>query len=283
MADLRAERNEFRLRTLSSVGIVAVIMGAIYYGGYAWPLVAAIIAMSSLAEYYSLVNKFTASKRKGARISPGVGYIFSLVFLIAAMKENAQSIVLAMILALCVCGVFVVEIIRRQATRGESYAIQNTGAIISGVLYVTVPWVCMIMLREYAFGRQLLTTLFFCTWGCDVGAYIGGKLFGSVKLCEYVSPGKTVQGFVAGIIGSLLMNALCIYFFSLPTYPLILIGIICGIFGQVGDLAESLIKREAGQKDSGHVIPGHGGMLDRFDSILFNGLMTYLVLRVLLS
>ena len=283
MADLRAEKSELRLRALSSVGIVAVILGSIYYGGYAWTIVAAIIAMSSLTEYYALVNRFTGMKRKGARISPGVGYIFSLVFLLAAMKDTAQPIVLAMILALCVCGVFVVEIFRRQLTRGESYAIQNTGAIISGVLYITVPWVCMIMLRDYVFGSQILMTLFFCTWGCDVGAYIGGKLFGTVKLCEYVSPGKTVQGFVAGIIGSLLMNALCIYFFSLPTYPLILVGFICGIFGQVGDLAESLIKREAGQKDSGRVIPGHGGMLDRFDSILFNGLLTYLVLRVLLS
>ena len=63
---------------------------------------------------------------------------------------------------------------------------------------------------------------------------------------------------------------------------MILVGFICGIFGQAGDLAESLIKREAGEKDSGHVIPGHGGMLDRFDSILFNGLLTYLVLRVIL-
>ena len=283
MADLRAEKNEMRLRAISSVGIVVVIVGGIYYGGYAWTMVAAAIAMLSLTEYYALLNRFTGSKRKGAHISPGVGYIFSLVFLLAAMKDNPQPIVLAMIISLCVCGVFVVEVVRRQLTRGESYAIQNAGAIISGVLYITVPWVCMIMLREYVFGRQILMTLFFCTWGCDVGAYIGGKLFGSVKLCEYVSPGKTVQGFVAGIIGSLLMNALCIYFFSFPTYPLILVGFICGIFGQVGDLAESLIKREAGQKDSGRLIPGHGGMLDRFDSILFNGLLTYLVLRVLLS
>lgn len=283
MAASKVDKSELRLRVLSSVGIVAVIMWSIYYGGYAWMVAAAIIAMSSLAEYYSLVNRFTASKRKGAHISPGVGYIFSLVFLLAAVKDTAQPIVLAMILALCVCSVFVVEVVRRQLTKGESYAIQNTGAIISGVLYITVPWVCMIMLREYVFGRQILMTLFFCTWGCDVGAYIGGKLFGTVKLCEYVSPGKTVQGFVAGIIGSLLMNALCIYFFTFPTYPLILVGVICGIFGQIGDLAESLIKREAGQKDSGRVIPGHGGMLDRFDSILFNGLLTYLVLRVLLS
>ncbi len=280
MADLRAEKTELRLRALSGVGIVIVILGAIYYGGYAWASVAGIIALFSLSEYYSMVNKL--AEKHAARISPGVGYIISAVFLFAAMQENAQPIVLAMILSLCVCGVYVVEIFRRQLTGGESYAVHNAGAVISGVLYITVPWTCMIMLREYIVGRQVLTTLFFCTWACDVGAYIGGKLFGTVKLCPQVSPGKTVQGFAAGIIGSLLVNAICIYSFSLPTYPLILIGFICGIFGQIGDLAESLIKREAKQKDSGKLIPGHGGMLDRFDSILFNGLLTYLLLRVAL-
>ncbi|MBQ6971391.1 MAG: phosphatidate cytidylyltransferase [Synergistaceae bacterium] len=276
MAGLRAD-TELRLRTLSSVAIVLVILWGINTGGMAWTVIAGIIALSSLGEYYRLVSKL-----RGARLSPGMGYIFSLVFLIAAVRENPQPIVLGMILALCVFAVMTVEIFRRQMTRGTSHAILNSGAVISGVLYITVPWTCMVMLRSYAFGRQVLDTLFFCTWGCDVGAYIGGKMFGTTKLCEHVSPGKTVQGFIAGIIGSLVANAGAIYFFTLPAYPLILVGFICGIFGQVGDLAESLIKREAGEKDSGHVIPGHGGMLDRFDSILFNGLLTYLVLRVIL-
>lgn len=277
MAGLRAD-TELRLRTLSSVAIVLVILWGINTGGMAWTVIAGIIALSSLGEYYRLVSKL-----RGARLSPGMGYIFSLVFLIAAVRENPQPIVLGMILALCVFAVMTVEIFRRQMTRGTSHAILNSGAVISGVLYITVPWTCMVMLRSYAFGRQVLDTLFFCTWGCDVGAYIGGKMFGTTKLCEHVSPGKTLQGFIAGIIGSLLANAGAIYFFSLPSYPLILIGFICGIFGQLGDLAESLIKREAGEKDSGHVIPGHGGMLDRFDSILFNGLLTYLILRIILQ
>lgn len=276
MAGLRNDR-ELRLRTLSSVGIVVVILWGISEGGFAWRIIAGIIALLSLGEYYRLVGK-----HKGTRISPGVGYIFSIIFMIAAIQENPQPIVLGMILALCVCAVFVVEVFRRQMTAGTSYAVSNSGAVISGILYIIVPWSCMIMLRSYAFGKQLLDTLFVCTWGCDVGAYIGGKMFGTVKLCEHVSPGKTVQGFIAGIIGSLIVNAIAIYFFSLPAYPLILIGFICGIFGQLGDLAESLIKREAGEKDSGRLIPGHGGMLDRFDSILFNGLLTYLVLRVIL-
>ena len=276
MAGLKAD-TELRLRTLSSIGIVIAIIGGINYGGLLWTAIGGIIMLSSLSEYYRLITKL-----KGMRISPGIGYIFSLAFLIAAMKDNPQPIMLAMILALCVCTVFAAEVFRRQMTRGTSYAIMNAGGVVSGVLYIAVPWTCMIVLRDYAFGRQVLITLFVCTWGCDVGAYIGGKMFGTVKLCEHVSPGKTVQGFIAGIIGSLITNAIATYAFSLPAYPLMLIGFICGIFGQLGDLAESLIKREAGEKDSGHLIPGHGGMLDRFDSILFNGLLTYLVLRVIL-
>ena len=276
MAGLRND-SELRLRTLSSIGIVVVILWGISEGGFAWRIIAGIIALVSLGEYYRLVGKL-----RGTRISPGVGYIFSIIFMIAAIQENPQPIVLGMILALCVCAVFVVEVFRRQMTEGTSYAISNSGAVISGVLYIVVPWTCMMMLRNYAFGKQLLDTLFVCTWGCDVGAYIGGKMFGTVKLCKHVSPGKTVQGFIAGILGSLIVNAVAIYFFSLPAYPLILVGFICGIFGQIGDLAESLIKREADEKDSGRIIPGHGGMLDRFDSILFNGLLTYLVLRVIL-
>lgn len=276
MAGLRADR-ELRLRSISSIGIVAVIIGAIYYGGYIWAVTASAIALMSLSEYYHLI-----SKRKGYKISPGIGYIFSLVFLFASTQESLQHTILELLLSLCVCCVFVIEVFKRQLTKGESSAITNAGGVASGVLYITVPWACMIMLRDYIVGRQMLITIFACTWGCDVFAYLGGKAFGSVKLCEYVSPGKTIQGFVAGIIGSLLVNAGAIYLFKLPTYPSILIGFICGIAGQIGDLAESLIKRESGEKDSGRVIPGHGGMLDRFDSILFNGLLTYFVLRVLL-
>lgn len=272
----KSERAEFGLRTFSSVFIVLIIIGAIYYGKFIWTAVATLITLISLSEYYRLLSRV-----KGMKLSPGIGYIISLIFLAAAIRENPQPIILAMILSLSVFFVFTLEIIKRQVYQGNSNAIYNAGGIISGILYITVPWVCMIMLRDYIIGREILMTLFFCTWACDVGAYLGGKAFGSVKLCEFVSPGKTVQGFVAGVIGSLLASAGSIYFFSLPR-DMIYIGFICGIAGQVGDLAESLIKRETGQKDSGNLIPGHGGMLDRFDSILFNGLFTYLVLRILL-
>ena len=272
----KAEKKELQLRALSSVFIVLIVLGAIYYGKFVWTVIASLIALVSLDEYYRLLGRV-----KNTKLSPGIGYIISAIFLFAATRENPQAIILAMILSLSVFFVFTLEIFKRQYYKGISGAIYNAGGIISGILYITVPWVCMIMLRDYIIGREILMTLFFCTWACDVGAYIGGKAFGSAKLCEYVSPGKTIQGFVAGIIGSLLASAAAIYFFALPS-SMIYIGFICGIAGQVGDLIESLIKRETGQKDSGVLIPGHGGMLDRFDSILFNGLLTYLVLRIIL-
>ena len=272
----KAEKKELQLRALSSVFIVLIVLGAIYYGKFVWTVIASLIALVSLDEYYRLLGRV-----KNTKLSPGIGYIISAIFLFAATRENPQAIILAMILSLSVFFVFTLEIFKRQYYKGISGAIYNAGGIISGILYITVPWVCMIMLRDYIIGREILMTLFFCTWACDVGAYIGGKAFGSAKLCEYVSPGKTIQGFVAGIIGSLLASAAAIYFFALPS-SMIYIGFICGIAGQVGDLIESLIKRETGQKDSGVLIPGHGGMLDRFDSILFNGLLTYLVVRIIL-
>lgn len=275
---MKPEKNkELATRTMSSAVIAPVILIAIHYGEWVWPVVAGVIALLSLSEYYELISRL-----KGAKISPGVGYIFSIIFFLVARQDTAQSIILAMILSLCVFSVFCVEVVKRQISKGISNAVFNAGGIISGVLYIAIPWTCLIMLRDYVIGRQILMTIFLCTWGCDVGAYLGGKKFGTVKLCEYVSPGKTVQGFIFGFLGAIIVNIASIYFFILPVYPIIIIGFICGIAGQLGDLVESLIKRETGQKDSGRLIPGHGGMLDRFDSILFNGLLSYLALRVLI-
>ena len=276
MAGLKSDRELF-LRTVSGVVLVGIIVSGINFGGIFWQLISCVIALGSMSEYYKLVSKF-----KDCRISPGIGYIFALMVLISAMR-GARPDLIAMLLTVGTFVIFLIEIFRKQLTKGnESNAIANSGAILSGVIYIAVPWVSMILLREYSFGRQVLMTLFCCTWGCDVFAYIGGRLYGRSKLCAYVSPGKTWAGFVWGIVGSLVINAFMLYFYRLPAYPLMLIGIICGTAGQAGDLAESLIKREAGEKDSGRIIPGHGGILDRFDSILINGTLTCLILEVLL-
>lgn len=273
MAGLRFDR-ELRQRTLSSLVIVGGIIGGIYAGGWIWTLVVAILALFSLAEYYRMLGK-------RVRLSRGIGYLSALAVLLSS-AEGLQPVSIGLTLSLSTYAIFIVEIIRRQWTEGKSYAVDNVGGILSGILFIVLPWTCIMLLRYLPTGTLVLVTLFTCTWACDVLAYLGGRLWGRKKLCEHVSPGKTWEGFIAGAVGSLFVNAAVIYWLEQPPFPLIIIGFICSVAGQFGDLAESLIKRELGEKDSGQLIPGHGGVLDRFDSILINGLLTYLILGVLL-
>ncbi|NLL36443.1 MAG: phosphatidate cytidylyltransferase, partial [Fretibacterium sp.] len=185
-------------------------------------------------------------------------------------------------LSLAAYAIFMIEIVRRQAS-GRSSAVLNVGGVLSGILFIVVPWTCILLLRNLPTGLLILLSLFACTWACDVMAYLVGRRWGRERLCDAISPKKTWEGFIGGFIGSILMIALIVFFLEQPPYPLFLISLICGIAGQLGDLAESLVKREMGEKDSGNLIPGHGGVLDRFDSILLNGLLTYFLFGVILA
>jgi len=266
-------RRNLVLRTLSGSILVFGILGAIYQGGWLWFTVVLVLALLSLAEYYRLLST-------QCKLSRGIGYISALAVIFSSV-EGVRPVSIAMILSLTVYAILMVEIIRRQ-TWGTSFAISNVGGTLSGVLFIVVPWTCLILLHSMPTGRLFLVSLFACTWSCDVIAFLVGTKWGRTSLCENISPKKTWEGFAGGVLGSMLMIALIVYFQEQPPFPLCLIGLICGFAGQFGDLAESLIKRETGMKDSGNLIPGHGGVLDRFDSILMNSLLTYLIFGVIL-
>jgi len=269
-----ARRRNFILRTLSGAVLVLGILGAIHQGGWVWFTLVSALALLSLSEYYRLL----ATQFK---LSRGIGYISALAVILSSV-EGVRPVSIAMILSLTVYAILMVEIVRRQMW-GTSFAISNTGGTLSGILFIVVPWTCLILLHNMPTGRLYLVSLFACTWSCDVIAFLVGSTWGRASLCENISPKKTWEGFIGGALGSLLMIALIIYFQEQPLFPLLLIGLICSFAGQFGDLSESLIKRETGIKDSGNLIPGHGGVLDRFDSILINGLLTYLIFGVILA
>ena len=157
------------------------------------------------------------------------------------------------------------------------------GGTVVTIAALGYPCLQFAILMSVSVGKLWLETLVLAclsTWVCDSAALFGGTRYGKHKLAPLVSPNKTWEGFIGGAMGSMLINALVIYFMEQPPHPLFLIGLICAVAGQLGDLAESLLKRELGEKDSGQLIPGHGGVLDRFDSILINGLLTYLIFGV---
>ncbi|MDR2179637.1 MAG: phosphatidate cytidylyltransferase [Synergistaceae bacterium] len=266
-------RRNFVQRIFSGLLVVSGILGGIQQGGWMWILVVSVLALLSLSEYYRLLST-------QFRLSRGIGYISALAVIFSS-TEGVRPVSIALILSLTVYAILMVEIIRRQ-TWGTSFAVWNTGGTLSGILFIVVPWTCLILLHNMPTGRLLLVSLFACTWGCDVTAYLVGSRWGRVHLCENISPKKTWEGFIGGAVGSVLTIALIVFFQEQPPFPLFMIGVICAFAGQLGDLAESLIKRETGVKDAGKLIPGHGGVLDRFDSILINGLLTYLLFGVIL-
>jgi phosphatidate cytidylyltransferase len=145
-----------------------------------------------------------------------------------------------------------------------------------GVLWIAGGFAYVLLLRGLNHGVALAILLLACTILADSFAYFVGKAVGRHKLAPHISPGKTIEGAVGGLIGSVIAALLVrIYSDWMPTKDAIILGLAIGIVGQWGDLFESVFKRDFRVKDSGRLLPGHGGILDRFDSLLFAGFVGY--------
>ena len=119
-----------------------------------------------------------------------------------------------------------------------------------------------------------------CVWSCDTFAFLIGRKFGTRKLAPRLSPNKTVEGSMGGMIGAMLTGMAFGHWIHVPLLHGLIVGAIAGVFGQLGDLLESAMKREVNVKDFGDIMPGHGGVLDRFDSLIFAAPLAYLYLRL---
>lgn len=260
--------SDLPLRAFSSVFIVLLVIGGIWLGNPLWAVICSILSLVCLWEFY----KLTASDHK---YSPILMFLLAVVVLYALIVKHQGSwmVVFASIFVLLI---LFDEVWDRQKT-GKSMALRSTGNFIAGVVYTVLPWCYLTMLREKTNGEYLLFVLFICTWASDVFAYLIGRKFGKHKLCDKVSPKKTWEGTLGGLAASILCAFGTALIFKLPLLHVSALGFFCGSLGQLGDLAESVLKREANVKDSGNIIPGHGGVLDRFDSILVNAVTAYLI------
>ena len=155
-------------------------------------------------------------------------------------------------------------------------ALDQIAYTLIGVLWVAGTLGHFILIRNLESGRFLLFFIFLTVWVGDTAAYYGGRKLGRNPLIPLISPKKTIEGAICGLAASASAGVLAHFWFlgELLTHCLIM-GFFCGIIGQFGDLAESVIKRNAGMKDSGGLIPGHGGVLDRVDSLMFAGPAVY--------
>ncbi len=263
---------ELLIRSGSGIVVGLTVLLGIWAGGVVWSLVAILIALGSLWEYYGLIQA-------RIHVSRGIGLLATFLLILFSSSGPNYDVQLSLlaISALCLSGI---EVLRRQFS-GNSFSLSNVGATLGGVLIVGLPWSFIVELRNQPWGFLVVLTLFLCTWTCDVMAYFIGSRWGEKPFCSEVSPKKSWEGFSGGLCGSLLCAGALAFFWEFPPMPLLVIGFLCGTAGQFGDLAESVLKREADVKDSGSFIPGHGGVLDRFDSILFNAVMIFTVFEVI--
>lgn len=263
--------HKFLIRAASGIIYAAVIIAAILCGQWTIFALAILFAAIGVCELNHMALGY------GSRLLPV--YAISVVQVILFISVFAFTPYITPTWVYVLTGIFVILLwpyntLLKKARSAENVDALESGANkapIYGLGYMGIPMALMVMCPL----PRLALLVFALLWINDSGAYIVGSLTGRHKLCPSISPNKTWEGFLGGclltVIGALLLDLWCDSFFGMGHIPLwiwIAIGVLTCIFGTLGDLLESKIKRFYGAKDSGHWIPGHGGILDRIDSFL---------------
>lgn len=252
-------RGSLSLRVLSACVFVPVVLAALWFGG--WALFALVIAVVGRGSW----ELMRMARRAGHRPAAGVGVALALAWCLYLQVRGAdEGLPLVMMAA-------VVLALAATLRRGVEGYLANAMVTLGGLVYVAVLGAAPLLLapRLGAEAGWMMIALFACIWLTDTAAYFGGSRWGRRRLAPAISPGKTVAGFFFGLAGGLIPLALGpqLPSWSLPELAGLFLAVSAG--GQVGDLVESGIKRDLGVKDAPALIPGHGGMLDRFDSYFF--------------
>ena len=236
-------------------------------GGIFFLLLVDLIILIGLTEYFRLMEA------KGYRPSRLLGYAAGLAVSVHVyLGGPALTFVVTAILLL----IMIREVFRPQVDK----ALTNIATTVLGVMYVGWLGSHFVLLRELPgslgadpeYGARLVFFAALTIWVCDTAAYVVGILIGRKKLIPHISPAKTWAGAIGGAVGGALAGWACAVAFLPFITPLagVLLGLASAVLGQLGDLVESLLKRDAGIKDTAQLIPGHGGVLDRVDSLLFS-------------
>lgn len=241
------------------IGLAAVILGGYFMLG-----LAVLATVIGLHEYYTILRPY--------RPNLLVGYISGLGVVVGSYFLGTQGMLIGLA-ALMLLTFF-------WSLFGElgAHLVGRMAMTAFGVLWIAGGFAYVLQLRALNHGMALAILLLSCTILNDTFAYFVGRAIGRHKMAPQISPGKTIEGALGGLVGSV-VAALVVRIYSdwLPTKDAIILGLAVGIVGQWGDLFESAFKRDFRVKDSGHILAGHGGVLDRFDSLLFGGFVGYWV------
>jgi phosphatidate cytidylyltransferase len=268
------------VRVLIAVIFIPFILYISYFGSIPFMSFVNLLIFLGLIEFSSIL------KLKGIFFSQTFLILFGLLIGVSTYFHREGFVFMIILFGLLISGLF--QLIKYRFDK----AIENLSSFLFGLIYVALFFSFLILIREfplksgldYQVGGLWIIFLFLCTWLSDILSYFVGTPFGKHKILPQVSPNKSWEGSFGGIAGALLAAFISksIFLKELPLFHLLSLAILISVFGQIGDFVESSFKRQVNLKDSSSIIPGHGGILDRFDSLLFSAPLVYFYLRFVL-
>lgn len=261
--------NEFLKRTLTGALFVAVILTAVWINEWTFLSILIAINIFGLFEYCRM---FLAEEKKLPFLTISIiGVSTQLLIILQALTIFNTQPIFSVALIYLITPLLFIFFIRELFFPSES-PFHTIALSIAGILYISLPSAifCLIPYKENIYYPQIACGIFLLIWANDTFAYLIGRALGKHRLFPRWSPKKTWEGFIGGLIGALAVGAILSYQFTeLSMINWFVLAAIFSIFGTLGDLSESMLKRSFGLKDSGNILPGHGGILDRFDALLF--------------
>jgi phosphatidate cytidylyltransferase len=256
-------------RVITAAIVIPLIILAIWFGA---PWLSLLIAAATLASTFEFYHMADLNKREPLAY---FGLLWALALVLSPHYRNTHMLPIAMTAAM------VISLVWLLCRSPRERAFHNWAWIVAGVLYVGWMLSYWLNLRFLDSKGSWVYLAMFTTFANDTGAFFVGGKWGKHHLVSAISPGKTWEGAIGGLLSALAaaiaISKIPILFSPSPfTYwQIILLGFLISLFAQLGDLVESLLKRSTGVKESGKLLPGHGGVLDRFDSLIFVGAMVY--------
>lgn len=250
-----------RTRIISAIIAIPIVVAGVYYGGWPFFIGASIVALIAGWEFVRMMEA-------GGYHPAAIITLPLIAFLIYDSFTGLRLLVAIVTVALLLSLAW--QLFQKSSTPTADWALS-----LAGGLYIGWGMGHLVALRELPDGLALIFLVLFCTWAADIFAYFTGRAIGKHKLWPRHSPKKTWEGLFGGIAGSLVIAALFALFDPITWRVALIVGFVIPVAGLFGDLSISLMKRDVGIKDSSNLFPGHGGFLDRIDSILFVSIMVY--------
>ena len=261
-------------RIISGVIAIPLVLGVVLYGSPVlfFGFVAAVVLVASY-EYFSMISNM------GVEGFPFEGGVLCFLLLLGFYLGSQSLLLFVVVIPVTLFGTWLFR------ESDVKVALDPIAYTVLGVFYTAGLGGYFLLIHNLEGGQQMIIFLLLFIWAGDASAYYVGRNLGKNKLISSVSPNKTVEGAIGNVVGTLLAAFIAkLWFFKGFSLPHCLIAaFICGIIGQLGDFLESLIKRNCRVKDSGSLIPGHGGFLDRIDSLLFAGPAFYCYYQLFLG